>query len=396
MQMKHRIKKSGSSIAAIAALVMLATACSGSNGNSQPTAAPSAAPNASSSAAPAEGTSTLLSESPITYKWMATDRKEAPIRNDWPVFEKIREATNVSIEFEPVPDGIEEKQKILIATNSVPDFMQANRTDVRTYGPDGVFLDLGKYLDKAPNIQKFFEEYPEAKAVVTGADGGIYGLPIFEGRGFNVSWIVREDLMEKYGIKAPTNPDEFYEMLKTLKEHHPDTYPLVPYASTHNGEDRLFAPFLRAFTGLSGFLTVDPADSQYKFAPDHPGFKDTLLYLNKLYSEELLDPEFMIMKPAQWEERMLSGKGLVTWFWKARIPAFNLKMQEAGTIPGYKVNAIPLFAASGIEPYMYGRSLIGGGNIALSGNIKNPEVAVRFLDYLVSEEGSDYMRAGRR
>ncbi|WP_461671145.1 extracellular solute-binding protein, partial [Mycobacterium tuberculosis] len=221
----------------------------------------------------------------------------------------MREATNVKIEFEPVADGWAEKQQILIATNSVPDFMMTGHTDARTYGPEGVFLDLGKYLDQAPNLKKFFEQYPEAEAVVTGADGGIYSVPTIEGKGFNYSWLVRRDLMDKYGIKDPANPEEFYQMLKTLKEHHPDTYPLVPERATHINADSLFAPFLTAFTGLSGFVAFDPSHKEYKFAPEHPGFKDTLEYMNRLYNEKLLDPEFLIMKSAQWEEGLLSGKG---------------------------------------------------------------------------------------
>lgn len=391
--MKKVWKKGLSTTAAVTALVMLAGACSGGNNGNGDTPATST-PAGGATAAPTETAGRLLSENPVTFKWMVADRKEAPVKDDWPVFQKIEERTNVSIEFEPVADGWAEKQQILIATNSVPDFMLTSHTDVRTYGPDGVFLDLSKYLDQAPNIKKFFDEYPEAMAVSTGSDGGIYSVPTFEGKGFNYSWIVRRDLMDKYGIKDPTNPEEFYQMLKTLKENHPDTYPLVPEKASHLLGDSMFAPFLTAFTGLNSFIGFDPYEKQYEFAADHPGFKETLTYLNKLYNEGLLDPEFLIMKPAQWEERMLSGKGLVTWFWKARVQAFNNNAEKAGLIAGYKADTIPVFAAPGVEPYLFGRSLIGTSGIAISGNVKNPEIAVRFLDYMMGEEGSDLLSLG--
>lgn len=390
-------KKGISAIAALTAMVMLTVACSSGNAGNGGTAgtAGTAAPGEGATAAPTEAaSSTLLTDKPITFKWMVSDRKEAPVRNDWPVFEIIREQTNVSVQFEPVPDGWAEKQQILIATNSVPDFMLTSHVDARTYGPDGVFLDLGPYLEQAPNLKAFFEQYPEARAVVSGPDGGIYGVPTLEGKGFNYSWIVRRDLMDKYGIQDPTNPDEFYEMLKTLKENHPDTYPLVPERATHLLADSMFTPFLTAFTGLSGFIAFDPFEQQYAFAPDRPGFKDTLIYLNKLYNEKLLDPEFLIMKSAQWEERMLSGKGLVSWFWKARVQAFNNNAEKAGMIEGYNMDTIPLFAAPGIEPYLFSRSMVGTSGISIAGNVKNPEVAVRFLDYLVGEQGSDLLSLG--
>ncbi|MEK3884719.1 extracellular solute-binding protein [Paenibacillus sp. PL2-23] len=390
--MKKVWKKGILTTAAMTAAVMLASACSGNNAGS---GTPSASPHEAASAAPSDSSgSTWLSEKPITFKWLVADRKEAPVRNDWPIFERIREATNVGVEFEPVADGWAEKQQILIATNSVPDYMLVSHTDARTYGPDGVFLDLSKYMDQAPNLKRFYEQYPEAEAVVTGSDGGIYSVPIIEGKGFNFSWIVRRDLMDKYGIEDPTNPDEFYHMLKTLKEHHPDTYPLVPEKASHMNADSLFTPFLSAFTGLSGFVSFDSKEEVYKFAPEQPGFQETLEYMNKLYNEKLLDPEFLIMKPAQWEERMLSGKGLVSWFWKARVQLFNNNAEKAGLIDGYKMDTIPLFAADGKEPYLFARNMVGGSGITISGKVKNPEVAVRFLDYLLGEEGSNYLSLG--
>jgi putative aldouronate transport system substrate-binding protein len=40
---------------------------------------------------------------------------------------------------------------------------------------------IKNYFDIAPNIKKFFESYPEAIAMATGSDGGIYSVPIMGG-----------------------------------------------------------------------------------------------------------------------------------------------------------------------------------------------------------------------
>ena len=50
-----------------------------------------------------------------------------------------------------------------------------------------------------------------------------------------------------------------------------------------------------------------------------------LVYLNKLYAEKLLDPEFSLLTQAQWEERILTGKSLVTFFWKADLESLVAK-----------------------------------------------------------------------
>ncbi|MBD2847448.1 extracellular solute-binding protein [Paenibacillus sp. IB182496] len=390
--MKNGKRPALAGILALTGLLALG-ACSGNTEN-QPSsgAGSSETSTAGSEAQTGQG---RVSDEPLTFKWLAYDRREAPIKEDWPVFEAIRDQTNVTVEFELAPGGLAEKRQIMIATNSVTDFIPVPHSDARTYGPDGVFLNLADYMDEyAPNLKQFFAEYPEAEALVTGEDGGIYAVPTLEGVGFNYAWIVRADLMDEYGLDNPTSPDEFYTLLKTLKQHHPDTYPLVPERGNHNGPATLFTPILRAFSGLEGYIPMDPESDEYVFAGDHPGFREALEFMHKLHEEELLDPEFAILKPAQWEERMLSGKGLVTWFWKTRVASFNSAADEAALIPGFQMSAMPQFAAEGVTDYQYSRDYIGVNGIAISGQIKEKEAAVRFLDYLVGEEGANYLAYG--
>lgn len=338
--------------------------------------------------------STLLSEKPVTFKWFVPDRREAPVRNDWEIFEEIFNRTNVKVEFEPVPqDGVAEKKQILIATNSVTDFMTASHQDARLYGDEGVFLDLSEYLDEhAPNIKAFFEEYPQAKPLVTGVDGGIYSVPVLEGLGFNYSWNVREDLMQEYGVESPSNPDEFYEVLKLFKEKHPESYPLLIQGVS--GKTGLFTVMLRAFTGIEGYLELNPESEQYEFAADHPGFQEAVTYMKKLYDEKLLDPEFAIVNGAQWEERMLTGKSFFTYHWKTRNQMFTDRAAESGLIPGFSMNAMPQFAADGINNYQYSRDILSANGMTISANVKDKVTAVKFLDYLLGKEGSDFLALG--
>ncbi len=385
------------SAAAILGAALLAGCASGGGGagtNEPASQTPGGAAEPPAANGPEAGASGKLSEQPITFKWLASDRREAPIRNDWPTFQRIFEKTNVKIEFEPVPDNIAEKRQILIATNSVTDFMNVPHADARIYGPEGVFLNLKDYLDIAPNIKAFIEEHPDAIALSTGPDGGVYSIPVREGLGFNFAWIVRQDVMKELGLEAPTNPEQFYQMLKAMKAKYPDVYPLVPERGQFNGGDKLFTALLRSFSGLEGYLPFDPKTGEYVFSPDHPGFRETLQYMNKLHAEELLDPEFAIITGAQWEERMLSGKSLVTWFWKTRVQTLNDTAAGSNLIPGYDVNVIPMFAAEGVEPYQLSRSVYGGNGLAISDKVSNKEVAVKFLDYLLGPEGSDYLALG--
>ncbi|BFT71932.1 extracellular solute-binding protein [Paenibacillus sp. P36] len=336
------------------------------------------------------------SKKPITFSWLAYDRPEGKVRQDWEIFKEIEAKTGVKVEFQVVSqEGLKEKKQIMIATNAVTDFIQVDTLEGRQHGPDKVFLNLKDYMDKAPNMKAFFDKYPEAKAVATGADGGIYTVPVIEGdaegKGFNFIWYTRKDIMDKYGLKAPTSVEEFYQYLKTLKEKQPDTYPLINNAIT--GDTGLFTTFGRAFTGIHGFYNVDPATDKYAFAPYHKGYKDSLIFLNKLYNEKLLDPEFSMITQAQWEERILKGKSLVTFFWKADLETLMDKGRKAG-IADYTLDAIPQFAADGIKNYQFSRSVVGATGRAISAKVKDKDRAVQFLDYLLSEEGSNYLSLG--
>ncbi|WP_331436791.1 extracellular solute-binding protein [Gordoniibacillus kamchatkensis] len=256
------------------------------------------------------------SQKPITFTWLVYDRPEGKVKTDWEIFKQIEAKTGVKIDWQVVSqEGFTEKRQIMIATNSVTDIIQPSNQEARENGPEKVFLNLKDYLNKAPNLKKFFETYPEAKAVATGADGGIYDVPVLEGdkagKGFNYIWMVRKDLMDKYNLKPPTNTEEFYQFLKALKQQQPDTFPLSVNTPA-TGDVGLYTVFGKMFTGITGFFNQSPNGEKWEFAPYNSGYKDALVYMNKLYSEKLLDPEFYLLTGAQWEERFLKGKSSVT------------------------------------------------------------------------------------
>ncbi|NHN34209.1 extracellular solute-binding protein [Paenibacillus sp. S3N08] len=337
----------------------------------------------------------------VTFTWLAANRVEGPVKQDWETFKEIEKKTGVKIDFQVISEeALLEKRKIMIATNTVTDFILIPTQDGRDFGPEKVFLNLKNYLDKAPNIKKFFDANPEAKAQATAADGGYYTMPVLESdastKGFNYAWYTRKDLHDKYGLKAPTTLDEFYQYLKALKDKHPDSYPLTFRTPLSNPNlTGIYTVFLRAFTGVEGFINQTPDKDEYEFAGYHKGFKDSLLYMNKLYNEKLLEPEFALLTTAQWEERLLTGKSMVTYFWKADFDPLIDKARKANASnKDFEMNVIPQFAADGIKNYQYARPAVGVSGLAISANVKDKDAAIKFMDFLYSEEGTNYMSLG--
>jgi putative aldouronate transport system substrate-binding protein len=115
--------------------------------------------------------------------------------------------------------------------------------------------------------------------------------------------------------------------------------------------------------------------------------------MNKLYNEKLVDPEFPLLTRAQWEERLLTGKSLVTYSWKSDFDPLIKKARTAGSNQ-FDMDAIPQFAAPGIKNYQFGRPEVGTNGISISANVKDKDAAVKFMDYLLGEEGRNYMSLG--
>ncbi|WNQ14301.1 extracellular solute-binding protein [Paenibacillus aurantius] len=338
------------------------------------------------------------SAKPITFTWLVYDRPEGKVKTDWEIFKEIEAKTGVKVDWQVVSqEGLTEKRQIMIATNTVTDFIQPTNQEARENGPEKVFLNLKDYLNIAPNLKKFYDTYPEAKALATGADGGLYDVPVLEGdaagKGFNYIWMARKDLMDKYNLKAPANLDEFYQFLKALKAKEPDSYPLS-FNTPATSDVGMYTVFGKMFTGIAGFFNKNPTAEQYEFAPYQKGYKDALVYMNKLYSEKLLDPEFYLLTGAQWEERFLKGKSSVTYWWKAEVNPLLDKAKKAGAAPDFNLDALPEIAASGLKPYQFSRPVVGSSGRAISAKVKDKERAVKFLDYLVSEEGTNYLSLG--
>lgn len=384
--MKWRNK--GAVVAPVVLSVALAACSGGGSGNTGKPADSGSSASASASAKPKA----------VTLSWLVADRVEGPVKQDWEIFKVLEQRTGAKIELQAVPStSLAEKKNIMIATNSVTDIIQVTNQEGRENGPEKVFLNLKDYLDQAPNLKKFFDSNPEAKAQATAADGGLYTIPTIEsyigGKGFDEAWYARKDLMDKWGLKAPTSLDELYTFLKAFKQQYPDSYPLTMAPNAVNPMD-LYRVFLKAFTGIQGYINLNPDTDKYEFAGYAKGFKEALQYMNKLYAEKLLDPEYSLLTRAQYDEKLISNKSFVTFYWKADVELLQSKARTASGNQQFDMDGFLTFAAPGVKNYNFARSVVGANGMAISANVKDKQAAVKLMDYLKGDEGTKLLNLG--
>ncbi len=86
------------------------------------------------------------------------------------------------------------------------DVINATSLLLSEYGVQGNFLDLSKYLNYMPNLNKFLQENPSVRTSMTSANGAIYYTPYFDGFGeieqmflMRIDWV--EDILD---VASPT------------------------------------------------------------------------------------------------------------------------------------------------------------------------------------------------
>lgn len=110
---------------------------------------------------------------------------------------------------------------------------------------------------------------------------------------------VRSDMLEELGMELPTNLDDFTAFLQAAK----DQYDIAPL--TANKSSPFISTILTAF-GMGDAEWYD-IDGTYTHRIKHPQIADYLAYLQKLYSEGLMDNDMPINTADNSKEKFASG-----------------------------------------------------------------------------------------
>ena len=142
-----------------------------------------------------------------------------------------------------------------------------------------------------------------ARALKT--DGGkIYYLPHFLAVKTNNTFLLRQDWLDKLGLKQPQTPDEMYNVLKAFKEKDPNgngKVDEIPFTTRNKkvGLNGFIEPF-----GVSLEEDFIVENGKVGFTYTNPKLKDALAYLNKLYKDKLIDSEYATNDTKIWDQRL--------------------------------------------------------------------------------------------
>jgi putative aldouronate transport system substrate-binding protein len=238
----------------------------------------------------------------ITLKMMAPTSGYYGPWEEYRIFKAIEEQTNIHFEFDLAAEGFQEKKNLALATGDLPDifFRALNIHDEETYGPQGEIIVLNDLIDKqGPNIKKALAKYPLLKKAITASDKNIYALGqiTYTQTQGSYKMCINAEWLKNLGLSKPETIDDFYRVLRAFKDNDPN----------RNGKADEEGMTCRGFLRLNGVLMtafgetyggghgklVSLKNDVVTFTPLTEGFKVFIEFLNKLYTEKLLDNEFI-------------------------------------------------------------------------------------------------------
>lgn len=317
------------------------------------------------------------------------------------VWKKYQEMSNIDVNFNLVPfESLTEKRNLALAGGDYPDVFYSARVgsaELTRYGPQGVFIPLNDLIDKyAPNFKKLMEENPDIRKGLTMPDGNIYSLPSFYDPDFLSMLIgtplwINEDWLKQLNMEEPKTIDEFYNYLKAVKEtdlNGNGKNDEIPYGGTGITSiiDQIKGAWGLGTKGLGHkFVDVDPDTNELRFTKTLPEYKEMLQFMNKLYSEGLIDKEIFTI-----ESSALNAKGQADLLGSTIVP-------NPDTVMG-KDNFIGLGALEGPHgDKLYSHvkvPMVHVGAFAITDKNEHPEATIRWMDHFYGQEGATFFFMG--
>jgi len=336
-----------------------------------------------------------ISEKERVLKVMFPEHPNQPVKDFAPAQQEIFKKTNIKLQFEVVPSSnYDDKKKILLATNNLPDIIRISKSDVNDYGTSGIFLPL---MDYVRNDMVYFKEKWESipDLIKVTLDGKLYGFPVIARNEAKNGYgpVIRVDLLKKHNLETPDTFDELLDVLAKLKEIYPDSIPWSMRSGTVKNIQKI-AYMLGSGYGDDGiYYDYDVDGGRYVFGPATKEFKNVLSYLNKAYKMGVLDPDYAVSTKQQWEENLTSGKSF--FFLDNSGFGLNYTNNLRKTDPEATFQIIPIPAnQDGVRRAVFYATVFTGEMYAINAKIKDPDTVIKFIDWMYSEEGSNITNFG--
>ncbi|WP_214626801.1 extracellular solute-binding protein [Paenibacillus agaridevorans] len=329
-----------------------------------------------------------------------------------PVAQIIKEKTGVTLDVEWITIPEIERLNLLFATNNMPDMVMApywGGQDVHTVAikkaaREGLIMPLNELIEKyGSNMKDAFNvgvasDFRENDLEDVSFNGERYLLPMHTPLSpedttqwaYNV--FVRKDILEALDVKPSDirHSEDLYPLLKQIKDgNFTDTAgrPVIPSGAWQNGWN--YGSMLNSFTE-NNFTAFTKIDEQYRLGIFSELTDKRVLFMRKLVTEGLFDPEAFRQNDTVAKEKMATGRVAVV---SAHYPHMNTVLSQSLYVDHPEMEYVPvgpIADANGDNTMVESKVLKGQSGVPgmfIGADSKNAEAAMRYLNFINSEEG---------
>ncbi|OXL83692.1 ABC transporter substrate-binding protein [Paenibacillus sp. SSG-1] len=336
--------------------------------------------------------------SPITFSFFGADASPNWNKMQDEVGQEITKRTGVTLDAEFAVSGAgADKISLMAASGDYPDLIYG-KGDVDKLVEAGAMIDLTDLIDKyAPNLKKVYGKYMN-RLPYSNDDKSIYVIPsnaavdqqdFDAGSGFEIQNAVLKEL----GYPKVRTVKDFENVLQQYKDKHPtiDGKPTIPL--TLDADDwRIMITVTNPAvytTGLKddGEYYINPDTFEAKLHYKRPEEKEYFRWLNHMYNVGLLDKETFVQKSDQYKSKIASGRvlGLIDakWGYAEAENALKSSGKAERTYAHFPVTMSEEYKDHNFQD----TGFMSGWGVGITTACKDPVRAIKFLDFLASDEG---------
>jgi len=335
--------------------------------------------------------------------------KTNPTDNKWTewIKQKVLADENIIVEFIPVPRAEEEQSLInLMAAGTPPDIcMTYSGDNITNWSELGGLYDLNPYIDTTlKDLKAFLGPDPALpgrdfiRRNMNAKTGQVFSIPARRMNIARLNTFIRKDWLDKLGLPVPKTIQEFYDTLTAFKEKDPGKVgkdKVIPYS---------LAQDVRWVGGaiLESFIDPDLSvkDRWVNGIVERyfliPNYKEGARFLNKMYNAGLIAPDFPLYRDDEQPNNLIRS-GVVGSFSHNWDQIFResdrLYSDLLKNVPDAEWIAVDCMTSSdGItHKISYDPA---GVNYFIPASSKNPDAAMRYLNWLSKYENYHFIQTG--
>lgn len=352
----------------------------------------------------AEGNAVKESDtSPITFSFYSVGANWNNMQDD--VGKEITKMTGVTLDAETEVGGSAQKLALMATSGQYPDLLSATG-DLNKFVDAGAMIDLTDLIDQyAPNIKKLFgDQFKRLR--YNNEDRAIYAIPTYsavDGKNFNAGggFELQHRAVKEAGYPSIKTLQDYEDVIKSYLEKHPtDDKGNKNIGLSLNGDDwHMYITVTNPAAETTGksddgeyYINPETNEAIYHFRTE--GEKEYFKWLNHMNNVGLLDKDSFVQKNDEYLAKIASGRviGLTDADWGYADGERALKKDSKfdQTYGHYPVMLSDEYKDNRLQS----TGFMAGWGIGITKECKDPVRAIKFLDFLASEQGQILLNWG--